>query len=200
MVEKTILSMIDKAINGVLKLDPKSKERLQVLTGKVVGVDVLGWNKTFYLQFDDQGAKVILNFEGEPNTMLRGKPQHLFKLASEKHSAEVIMSGEVDIQGDVEVGKATKALLAEMDINWEGHLAKFTGEEAAKKITDVVRKGFSWGKDTVTGLVDASKEFLHEETDTIPTLDEADEFYKGVDELRDSVARLKKRVDEIEGT
>ncbi len=197
MVEQAVLSLLETTINQVLSMDPDSNKRLAILTGKVVAVEISDWQKTLYFSFSETGVTALAAYEGEPTTQLQGKLKHLFGLARSKQATTEILSGNITISGDTETGQAVKALFDELDIDWQAQLAKYTGEQVAEKTTSLFRKVVGWSQTTVNNMVSTSKEYLAEEIDIMPTEQEAEVFYADVDALREAVARLQARVDEL---
>ena len=99
--------------------------------------------------------------------------------------------------GDTELGQQVKKLFDEMDIDWEGHLAHFTGDVVAHQIGSFVRKGMAFKKQFDESMRQNVTEYLQEELRIVPSRNELDDFFTEVDELSLSVERLQAHVNQL---
>lgn len=97
----------------------------------------------------------------------------------------------------MELGQQVKKLFDEMDIDWEGHLAHFTGDVVAHQLGSFMRKGLSFTKRIDESMRQNMSEYLQEELRILPSKNELEDFYKEVDELSLSVERLQAHVNHL---
>ena len=83
------------------------------------------------------------HFEGHARYIIHSNPHRLnsFKFLPAS-KARSLFNDKIRISGDIELGQLKK-LFDEMDIDWEGHLAHFTGDVVAHQIGSLVRKGIA---------------------------------------------------------
>lgn len=188
-----IAAVIETAINQVLALDPDTLERIQSLRGKVIAIELQGMNVSLYLIPGEHGLNVYGHFEGEADTMLRGTPLAMAKMGLASEAGDVLFAGDVEITGNVELGQQFREILDGLDIDWEEHLSRITGDIVAHKLSNLVRGVVRWGKDTAGTLSQDAAEYFQEESRDLPSQQEVENFLKAIDVLRSDVDRLEVR-------
>jgi ubiquinone biosynthesis protein UbiJ len=118
----------------------------------------------------------------------------LARLGSEHRRSDQLFSGAVEIQGDSELGHRFGNLLGELDIDWEEHLSKLTGDLLAHQTGNLVRGVGAWGHAARASLAQDLPEYLQEELRLLPSRIEVEEFLAEVDHLRDDAERLEQRI------
>ena len=184
-------------INRYLSLDPEMAQKISAFEGRVIAIELLGIDKVFYL-FPQAGSedvciKVSESYDGEPDTLLKGTPAALFKMGMTSDVATMMLKGEVEIIGDVRLGREFKSLLSEMDIDWEENLADWIGDTAAHQVTQTGKRFVSWANKTKQSILSDISEYLQEESRDVVASAELEAFYEDVDNLRNDVDRLQAR-------
>ena len=182
---------LENVINQYLRLDPEGLDKLAALEGKVLCIDVSGIDKQYYIFPEAQGVRIQTNYEYPADAVIRGLPTALIKLAMAEDSAPLMLSGEIEISGDVGLGRAFKKSLSKLNIDWEEHLSKMVGDVPANMTFSAIGKVSSWAKKAVSSLTDDVSEYLQEESRDVISGAELEEFNKQVDQLRDDVDRLE---------
>lgn len=182
------------AINRYLALDTEHTVRLASLAGKVIGVEVTGVNVAVFITASTGGLQLISRYEGEPDVVIRGAPWSLLRLVNGPRGRELLSQGEVEIHGDVELAQRFQQLMAAVDVDWEEQLSRITGDAAAHQIGNVVRGGMEWLSTAMQSFGQDVAEYLQEETHTLPTRLEVEEWLTAVDELRSEADLLEARV------
>lgn len=193
-----IAAAVEAAINKVLQLDPDSLARIQALQGKVIGIELRGMNIALYLLPDKHGLNVFSHFEGEPDTVLRGAPLSMARMGLATRASDSLLSGDVEIRGNVDLGQEMREIIDDLDIDWEEHLSRLTGDIVAHKLGGLVRGALDWGRKTADTLGQDVAEYLQEESRDLPTRGEVEEFLAQVDTQRSDVDRLQARVSRLE--
>lgn len=197
MVPLAAVAALETAINRTLALDPESRRRLQALEGRVIALEIEGTGiSLFFLPLDGE-LQLHTQYEGGAETTLRGTPFALLRMSAGE-AGEGLFSGEVTIHGDVELGQRFRRLFERLDIDWEEHLAEFTGDVAAHQIGNLARGLREWGGKTLERLGKDLGEYLQEERQDLPARSEVEEFMNAVDVLRDDSDRLEVRLKRLE--
>ena len=186
LLEKTLQTVLNKA----LALDPELPSRLQAFEGKIIALEFTGVNQTVYLLPREGGIEVKRQIDGEPDATLRGSPIAMCKMGLSRDVAPLLLKGEVEIIGDMRLGRAFKAMLAEMDIDWEEQLSHITGDVLAHELVRQGKKFLQWGKTSGESLALDISEYLQEESRDVVTAAELQQFYDDVDELHADVERF----------
>lgn len=193
-----IAAAMEAAINRVLQLDPESLARIQLLQGKVVAIELRGPNVSFYLIPDDRGLNVFSHFEGDVDAVLRGSPLSMVRMGVADHASDVLLSGDVEISGNVELGQQLRDILDGLDVDWEEHLSHLTGDLVAHKVGDLLRGAVAWGRKTADILSQDAGEYLQEESRELPTRGEVEDFLSQVDVLRTDVDRVEAQIARLQ--
>jgi len=197
MVGIATLAGLEQALNAALALDPKTLERLARLQGRVIAIELKGTGIRMVLEPGMQGLRLMSHFDGEVDTTLCGAPFALLRMSTGR-TGEGMFSGEVEIDGDVELGQQIQRVFEKLDIDWEEHLSRLGGDIIAHQIGNTVRGLFNWGGRAAEHLGDDTADYLQEETDTLPVPWEVEEFIANVDTLRSGVDRIEARVKRLQ--
>lgn len=188
-------------INRYLSLDPEMAKKIAEYEGKVIAIDMQGIEKTFYLfpqgEQERENIKVSDHYDSDPDTILRGSPAALFKMGISSDVAPMMLKGEIEIIGDVRLGRDFKKLLTEMDVDWEEHLAARLGDAPAHQLSQLAKQFAHWAGKTKNALAENVSEYLQEESRDVVTGAELEVFYEDVDDLRNDVDRLQARVEAL---
>lgn len=192
MLKEYSLLALQKAINCALALDDGMPVKIAPLEGKVLEVVINPLNTYFFLSFQQGKVTLLPYYEGIPDTVIHSNPLGLIRLsllpASKLRS---VFNDNIRISGDVELGQQVKALFDNVEIDWEGHLAHFTGDVVAHQIGSWVRGGREFNRRLMSSFKRSMTEYLQEERKLVPTPQEVQDFFHDVDDL---VLRLERLV------
>ncbi|MEO8163902.1 MAG: hypothetical protein ABI619_00765 [Betaproteobacteria bacterium] len=112
---------------------------------------------------------------------------------------QIIAEGEpawrkADVQGDTEFAATISKVAANLPWDFEEDLSRIFGDVAAHRLADAGRSAAAWPKQATQSFAGNVAEFLTEEKHLLITPLRAAEFVCEVDDLRDAVERLDKRV------
>lgn len=189
------INALESAINHYLSLDPEVAGKLSALEGKVIAIEITGINKNLYFFPHQAGMDISDEYDNEADTTLKGSPLALLKMSLSKDVAPMMLKGEVEIQGDVRLGRSFKKILSEMEIDWEEHIARIIGDAPAHQLMNVTKKIFSWGKQAGNDVAMDVSEYLQEESRDIVSKPELEMFYEQVDALRNRLDRFQARLN-----
>lgn len=198
MIKKYSLTLLQKAINHALALDESMPTKMAALDGRVLEIIISPLNVNFFIRFTQNELCLCADNEGLADTVIRSSPLGLIRLsllpASKTRS---LFNDDVKISGNVELGQNVKKLFDDLDIDWEGHLARFTGDVVAYQLGSFVRQGFDFKRQLSSSMRHNLTEYLQEELRAFPPREEINDFYKDVDALSLSVERLAAHVDQL---
>ncbi|ANO49953.1 ubiquinone biosynthesis accessory factor UbiJ [Woeseia oceani] len=133
----------------------------------------------------------------EPDVVITGSLLSLARLAGEDGEA-LIRDGRIDLTGDALVANDFRELLRYARPDLEEQLSGVVGDTAAHGIGDIVRNVSRWGREARSTLRANIGEYLQEESRSVPSRLEADEFRDAVQVLRDDVERAEARMARLE--
>ncbi|AGH52209.1 TPA: SCP2 sterol-binding domain-containing protein [Legionella pneumophila] len=198
MLKEYSLKALQTAINQAMKLDEQMPQKLQKLDGKTLEMVITPLNVNFYIRFKGSEMQLLHRIDGRPDTIIHSNPIGLIRLSLLPTSkARSLFNDKIRISGDIELGQSVKKLFDEIDIDWEGHLAHFTGDVVAHQIGSFVRKGLEFKNQFSTSMQQNITEFLQEELRICPSRNELEDFFAEVDELVLSVDRLQAHINNL---
>lgn len=198
MLKKYSLKALQKAINQAMNLDEMMHTKLLALDGKVLEMVISPLNVHFFIQFLNGDMLLLDQYDGHADTVIHSNPIGLIRLSLLPPSkARSLFNDKIRMSGDIEFGQQVKKLFDEMDIDWEGHLAHFTGDVVAHQIGSFIRKGMEFKNQFSTSMRQNVTEFLQEELRVLPSRNELEDFFNDVDDLSLSVERLQAHVNQL---
>ena len=198
MIKKYSLKVLQKAINQALSLDESMPSKIASLQGKVLEIIIAPLGVNFYIGFAEQQLKLYDIYEGEPDTVIHSSPLGLIRLSFLPASkARSLFNDKIRLSGDVELGLRVKKLFDELDIDWEGHLAQFTGDVVAYQLGSLFRQGLVFKKQLRDSVRSHLTDYLQEEIQMFPPREEIDDFFKDIDKLALDVDRLSAHIHQL---
>lgn len=101
------------------------------------------------------------------------------------------------IDGDTDLAAAVSYVATNLHWDYEEDLSQLVGDVAAHRIGRGVRHLSAWPAEAASALAHGVAEYLSEERQTLATPLRVEEFTSEVDELRDAVERLEKRLEKL---
>lgn len=192
-----VVNMMETAFNQYLRMDPNTVRELAQLKGCVIALEITGFDWEIFLCPTENGLQCLPSSEVEADTRLIGTPLALLGLAVSGDSQAKLASGEVKIKGDVQLGQQFKQILNRMEIDWEEHLSRISGDVFAHQAGRFGRAGIQFFNDVATSLNLDLSEYLQEEIRLLPSEIEVQNYLDEVDHLRSDADRLQARFDHL---
>jgi ubiquinone biosynthesis protein UbiJ len=195
--------MLTEAIENLLNRNLPRSPRALALTAELKGRSVrieartLGWA----LRCESLGSSVRLTrADGTPaDAEISGSLMSLAALSG-AHPEEVIQRGDVNIRGDAEVAQKFRELAMLLKPDVEEELARLIGDTPAHQALRFVKMATGFGRRAAnTSVRNVAEYFAHETGDLVPRA-EAEDFYRGVERLREDLDRLDARTAHLEHT
>ncbi len=189
---------LEIALNRYLDLDPAVRDRLAELEGRLIALQLGGIDLRILLRIGRNGITVLTDSDQDADTVLRGSPLGMARLGLGGNSAGTLFSGAVEIAGDVETGQAFKAILDDLEIDWEEQLSRLTGDVVAHQLGNIAHKtGTLLAHGRATLMQDLS-EYLQEELRVLPARIEVENFIEDVSRLGMAMDRLQARLARLQ--
>lgn len=192
---------IENLLNRNLPRSPRALELCAALQGKSARIEArgLGW----VLDCEALGTSVRLSratgTARNPDAEISGSLMNLAALAG-AHPEEVIQRGDVAIRGDAEIAQKFRELAMLLKPDVEEELSRLIGDTPAHQAFRFVRMATGFGRRAATtGVRNVAEYLAHESRDLVPRA-EAEDFYRGVETLRENLDRLDARTQLLENT
>jgi ubiquinone biosynthesis protein UbiJ len=196
MIKKYSLLPLQTAINYALSLDESMPEKLGVLEGRVIEIIIEPLEINFYIQITKARIKLRGTHTGEPDTVIRSSPLGFIRLSFLPASkARSLFNDKITLKGNIETGQQLKKIIDTLDIDWETHIARFTGDVVAYQLGSLFRQGMAFKNRFTDSMQQNTKDFLQEEVRLMPVREEVDDFFKEIDELAMTVERMEARIN-----
>ncbi len=185
---------LEEAFNQYLALDPAAKERMWQLHGRAIALELKGFDTTLYFIPGPGRLQLLAHYEGDLDCSLSGTPIALLQLLRRQMESAPVIPEEIGISGDRDLAQRFIAILQTTDIDWEGHLSRYTGELFAQEMGRVVRGGLAWGEHVANTLRDELQGMLQEEDGPLPKQEEYVALCADIDRLSDRTDQLETRI------
>ena len=191
---------IENLLNRNLPRSPRAMELCAALVGKRVRVEARGLGWVLLIESLNTSVRLSSNGAAEeaPDAEISGTLLNLAALAG-SHPEEVIQRGDVSIVGDAEVAQQFRELAMLLKPDVEEELSRLIGDTPAHQALRLVRMATGFGRRAArTGVRNVAEYLAHERRDLVPRA-EAEDFYRGVERLREDLDRLEARANHLAG-
>jgi ubiquinone biosynthesis protein UbiJ len=180
-------------LNHLLEPAPWARERLMPFAGRTWRVTLTPLPELTFVVLDS-GLLEASDATPEPDLVVALSPTALPALARRDEA----MLREVTFTGDAELAAALQFLARHLEWDVEEDLSRVVGDVAAHRIAGGARDFLAWQKEAALRLGQNFAEYLTEEAGVIAAPADVSAFARAVDDLRDAVERLEKRIARLE--
>lgn len=191
-----IFSAIESLLARQLQASTATRTRLVPLHGKSLAIEFTGVGLNLYVHCTDEGVTLSSEFDEEADVIITGSPLAMAAFAR-SDAQDGIRGGSVKFTGDIGVAQDFQKLFAALSPDFEEELSRLIGDEAAYRVSSVVRDAIEFGKKTFDSFTRGVSAHLTEGGKDVPTHDEMDEFLEDIDRLRADVERAEARVNRL---
>ncbi|MFO1363076.1 MAG: SCP2 sterol-binding domain-containing protein [Burkholderiales bacterium] len=179
-------------LNHLLEAAPWARERLAPFAGRSWRVTLAPLPDLTFAVLET--GLLDASDASEPHLVIALTPAALPALARRD---ETVLR-EMTFTGDAELAAALQYLARHLEWDVEEDLSRAVGDVAAHRIAGGARDFLAWQKEAALRLGQNFAEYLTEEADVIAPRTEVAAFARAVDDLRDAVERLEKRIARLE--
>lgn len=201
MIKKYSLLTLQKALNYALSLDKTSLERIVVLEGKVIEIVIEPLDIHFFITVNQRELQLLDEYENKRDTIIRSSPLGLIRLSFLPASkARSLFNDKIKLEGDIQAGQQLKTIIDDLDIDWETHIARFTGDVAAHQLGLWFKQGRAFKNRLSASMQQNTTDFLQEELRILPSREELNDFFNEVDQVAMAVERLQAKLNLLMST
>jgi ubiquinone biosynthesis protein UbiJ len=210
---------LQRQLDAALAASPRARELCSSLAGRTLRLEIVGTPWQFTLRAEPErlvfqpaaSAAVAAGAAAPdvtsvaaapaasvtPDVVIAGTPLALLQLSATEDPA-LIREGTVRIDGDAQLAQQFQSLTRLLRPDLEELVGRVAGRVPAHVVFDGARKALAWGQQGFRSLLQTSAEYLaHESRDLVPGA-EAEQFQRGVEQLREQVDRLDARLNMVE--
>lgn len=192
-----LTASLETALNQILYRDRGLKAARQRLSGKSLAIELAELKQSVTFIFSDRQVDVIGDWADKPDCTVKTRLATLPKLRDRQQLTALIRSGELEVEGDLQLVQQFSALMDLAELDPAEYLAPWIGDIAAQGISQFARRGFQAVRRDVQRKQSYLAQTLTEEWRVAPGALELAWFAEEVDALSASCealeARLRKR-------
>ncbi|WLI76662.1 SCP2 domain-containing protein [Kosakonia sp. H02] len=190
---------IERVLNTFLYREGALKPARQRLHGKVLRVVLQEFASPFVLVFSERQVDVLGEWEGEADCSVITQLRVLPKLRDRQQLTALIRSGELEVQGDIQVVQNLVSLMDLAEFDPAEVLAPWTGDIAAEGISKFLRGGARLFRHGFQRQQRYVSEVITEEWRLAPGALEVAWFAEETAAVERAADALAKRLDKLEG-
>jgi ubiquinone biosynthesis accessory factor UbiJ len=188
---------LEQAINHHISMDPDARAQMAQLHGKVIALEILGTSQAIYLIPGPEMVQLLSRYEGTPDCLLLGSPMTIAQLRRPVPEGSGPIPEEMQVSGDRELAQEFCTILRQIEINWEQHLAQYTGSMVAGEVAKAINFADYWRGHVVDTLNQDLQEYLQQDQAILPTRHEIEEFGSKVARLTERLEKLQQRINSL---
>lgn len=190
---------LETALNQILYRDRGLKAARQRLNGRSLAIELAELKQPLIFIFSDRQVDVLGDWCDTPDCKVKTRLATLRKLRDRQQLTSLIRSGELEVEGDLQVVQQFSALIDLAELDPAEYLAPWIGDIAAQGISQAARRGLQ----LVRGNLDRKQSYLGqaltEEWRLAPGSLELAWFAEEVDAAARELAALETRLKQLEG-
>ncbi|VEC01720.1 Uncharacterized protein conserved in bacteria [Cedecea lapagei] len=194
-----ITAGIEGVLNTFLWRDRSLKSARQRLQGKTLRVSLKEFSSPLVLVFSEQQLDVLSQWEGEADCSVTTRISTLPKLRDRQQLTALIRSGELEVEGDIQVVQNLASLMDLAEFDPAELLAPYIGDIASESLSKMARRGGNLLKKGFARNQQYLGEALTEEWRVAPGSLEVAWFEEETAALARSVDAFSERLDKLEG-
>lgn len=193
-----LTASLETALNHLLYRDRGLKAARQRLNGRSLAILLAELKQPLIFIFSEHQVNVIGEWGDTPDCTVKTRLSTLSKLRDRQQLTSLIRSGELDVDGDLQVVQQFSALLDLAELDPAEYLAPWLGDIAAQGITQFARRGFNAVRRDVQRKQSYLSQTLTEEWRVAPGSLELAWFAEEVDAVSRSLDALDARLNQLE--
>ncbi|MEJ4047413.1 ubiquinone biosynthesis protein UbiJ [Erwinia sp. SLM-02] len=193
-----LTASLETALNQILYRDRGLKAARQRLSGKSLAIVLAELKQPVTFIFSDRQVDVIGDWADKPDCTVKTRLSTLPKLRDRQQLTALIRSGELEVEGDLQLVQQFSALMDLAELDPAEYLAPWIGDIAAQGISQFARSGFQAVRRDVQRKQSYLAQTLTEEWRVAPGRLELAWFSEEVDALSASLEALEARLSKRE--
>ncbi|MDC9598030.1 ubiquinone biosynthesis protein UbiJ [Xenorhabdus anantnagensis] len=196
----TILTaFLETTLNHLLYRETVLKPARLRLAGKILSIELKEIETPFVLIFSERQVDVLSQWSEPADCSMKATIPALLKLRDRQCLSALINSGEIVIEGDMQVIQQWSALLDMSEWDPAHYLSPYVGDIAAEGISRMMKKSFELASNTIARKKTYFAESLTEEWKMAPSALEVAYFNEEVNAVANKIDQLEKRLAALEG-
>ena len=193
-----IASVLERALNATLAMDPASVQLLAKLEGRVIAMNIESIDGSFYLLPHRQGVSIEIDYDQNPDIIIEGGLLAYARSATASVRGLANPDRLLEISGDADLVAVMRDFLRSLQPDLEEQLSSLIGDIPARQAGNQIRSFAEWAEQVGQSIAVNTGEYLTEEKQLLVVRPRIDRFLIAVDQLRNDTERLARRLDTLE--
>ncbi|MFV9688501.1 SCP2 domain-containing protein [Pantoea sp. ARC607] len=193
-----ITAGLETALNRILYRDRGLKSARQRLNGRVLTLRLKEFSHPLVLVFSEQQLDVLADWQDRSDCTVITSLKTLPKLRDRQQLTPLIRSGELQVDGDLQVVQQFSALMDLAELDPAEYLAPWVGDIAAQGISQRSQQALRFFRGEVQRRQDYLGQAITEEWRVAPGSLELAWFSEEVDAMERSLEALDARLAQLE--
>ncbi|SDM17252.1 ubiquinone biosynthesis protein UbiJ [Modicisalibacter muralis] len=195
-----LLACAEKSLNALLARDPAAPARLRRLTGKRLLLRLERPRLDLLVVFYREGLSLLSAApaeESDADAIVEIDNAALGALLAGESLEKLMFSGRLSVRGQTQLLEQTRALLMDLDLDWEGELAEWLGDTPAHGLSEGLRHCVRFGLRSQRELRVDIKDYVFEEARLLAGHRQREALRDHLTELEIATDRLEARLDRL---
>ena len=195
-----LLGGLERSLNALLARDPAAPARLARLAGQRILLRLEHPPLALVVHFHSQGLDLLRQEEAPEeayDAVVELDAERLGELLGGASVERLMFQGKLAVRGRVHLLEAARDLLLDLDLDWEGELARWLGDIPAHSLAEGMRSLGRWGLRTRQELCADVSEYVEEEARLLPGRHQLEILRDHLTELEVATDRLEARLERL---
>ena len=193
-----IASVLERALNATLAMDPASVQLLAKLDGRVIAMNIESIDGSFYLLPHRERVTIEINHDQNPDIVIKGGLLAYVRSATASVRGSANPDQLLEISGDAHSVAVLRDFLRSLQLDFEEQLSSLIGDMPARQAGNQIRSFAEWAEQVGQSIAVNTGEYLTEEQQLLVAGPRIDRFLIAVDQLRNDTERLASRLSTLE--
>ena len=193
-----IASVLERALNATLAMDPTSVQLLAKLDGRVIAMNIESIDGIFYLLPHRERVTIEINHDQNPDIVIKGGLLAYVRSATASVRGSANPDQLLEISGDAHSVAVLRDFLRSLQLDFEEQLSSLIGDMPARQAGNQIRSFAEWAEQVGQSIAVNTGEYLTEEKQLLVARPRIDRFLIAVDQLQNDTERLASRLGTLE--
>ena len=193
-----IASVLERALNATLAMDPTSVQLLAKLDGRVIAMNIESIDGSFYLLPHRERVTIEIDHDQNPDIVIKGGLLAYVRSATASVRGSANPDQLLEISGDAHSVAVLRDFLRSLQPDFEEQLSSLIGDMPARQAGNQIRSFAEWAEQVGQSIAVNTGEYLTEEKQLLVARPRIDRFLIAVDQLRNDTERLASRLGTLE--
>jgi len=193
-----VATVLERALNATLAMDPDSVQLLAKLEGRVVEMNIESLDGRFYLLPHRDRVSIVVDHDQSPDIVIEGELLSYARGAIASVMDTPNPDQLLQISGDTHLVAVMRDFLRSVQPDFEEQLSSLIGDIPARHVGNQVRSFAEWAEQVGQSIAVNTGEYLTEEKQLLAVKSRIDRFLTAANQLQIATEELARRVDTLE--